>query len=111
MTYSLDLRQTVMDYNAQKGLTFAQTRHHFAVGMRTLFRWHKALSLDRHRQQPATRIDLDALQADVQNSPDDYQWVRAKRFGVRPSSLYYGLKRLAVSDKKTTQVPQGSYTI
>jgi hypothetical protein len=65
MNYSLDLCQRVIDYNAKKGLIFAQTRHHIAVGMRTLFDWHAALSLGRHRQPSATKIDLDALQADV----------------------------------------------
>jgi hypothetical protein len=82
MTDSLDLCQRVMDYKTKQGLTFEQISHHFAVGMRTLCRCNKALSPCRYRQKPATKIDMDALNADVQDAPDDYQWERAKRFGV-----------------------------
>ena len=101
MTYCLDFREIVMDYKAKEGLTFEQTSHHFGVGIRTLFRWNKALSPCRHRQKPATKIDMDALKADIQDWPDDYQWERAKRLGVSQSCIHYALKRLGVSYKKT----------
>ena len=71
MTYCLDFRERVMDYKAKEGLTFEQTSHHFGVGIRTLFRWNKALSPCRHRQKPATKIDMDALKANIQDWPDD----------------------------------------
>ena len=82
MTYSLDFRQKVMDYKTKKGLTFEQTSHHFDIGIRTLFRWSSSLSPCNKRQKPATKIDMDALKHDVENSPDDCQWERALRFGV-----------------------------
>ena len=100
MTYSLDFRQRVMDYKTKQGLTFEQTSYHFGVGIRTLFRWNKVLSPGRYRQKPATKIDRDALKVDIQDAPDDFQWERAKRFGVSQSSIYYALKRLGVSYKK-----------
>ena len=57
----------------------------------TLFRWNKALSPCRHRQKPATKIDMDALKADIQDWPDDYQWERVKRLGLSQSCIYYAL--------------------
>ena len=115
MTYCLDFRERVMDYKAKEGLTFEQTSHHFGVGIRTLFRWNKVLSPCRHRQKPATKIDMDALKADIQDWPDDYQWERAKRLGVSQSCIHYALKRLGVSYKKNAQTSQsqrpGSYRI
>ena len=115
MTYCLDFRERVMDYKAKEGLTFKQTSHHFGVGIRTLFRWNKALSPCRHRQKPATKIDMDALKAYIQVWPDDYQWERAKRLGVSQSCIHYALKRLGVSYKKNAQTSQsqrpGSYRI
>ena len=102
MTYSLDFRQKVMDYKTKKGLTFEQTSHHFDIGIRTLFRWSSSLSPCNKRQKPATKIDMDALKHDVENSPDAYQWERALRFGVHQSTIYYALKRLEISYKKNT---------
>ena len=102
MTYSLDFRQRVMGYKAKKSLTFAQTSDHFDIGIRTLFRWSKQLEPCHYRQKPATKIDMDALKADIEQSPDDYQWERAKRFKVGQSSMHYALKRLGVSYKKNS---------
>ena len=102
MTYSLDFRQKVMDYKTKKGLTFEQTSPHFDIGIRTLFRWSTSLSPCNKRQKPATKMDMDALKHDVENSPDAYQWERALRFGVHQSTIYYALKRLEISYKKNT---------
>ena len=91
-----------MDYKTKKGLTFEQTSHHFDIGIRTLFRWSSSLSPCNKRQKPATKIDMDALKHDVENSPDAYQCERALRCGVHQSTMYYALKRLGISYKKNT---------
>ena len=61
-----------MDYKTKKGLTFEQTSHHFDIGIRTLSRWSISLSPCNKRQEPATKIDMDALKHDVEKRPDDY---------------------------------------
>ncbi|WP_415668663.1 IS630 transposase-related protein, partial [Xenorhabdus nematophila] len=39
MGYSLDFRRRVLAYKDKHALTFEQTRDHFEVSIRTLFRW------------------------------------------------------------------------
>lgn len=54
------------------------------------------------RNKPSTKIDMDALQKDVLQNPDHYQYERAKKFGVSQSAIFYALKRLKITDKKNT---------
>ncbi len=74
MTYCLDFRERVMDYKAKERLTFEQTSHHFGVGILTLFRWNKALSPCRHRQnqqQKLGRVLEELKEFLVDEFPDD----------------------------------------
>ena len=57
--------------------------------------------------KPATKIDMDALAQEVQDSPDDYQWERAARFNVTQPAITKALKRLNSSYKKNTATSQG----
>ena len=43
---------------------------------------------------------MEALRKDVEENPDHYQYERAKKFGVAQSTIFYALKRLAISTKK-----------
>lgn len=43
---------------------------------------------------------MEALQKDVEDNPDLFQYKRAKKFGVSQSAIYYALKRLKISYKK-----------
>ena len=97
-----------MDYKSKKGLTFEQTSNHFAVGIRTLFRWNNTLMPCDRRQKPATKMNMELLKADVKQAPDDCQWERAQRFGVSQSSIHYALKRFGTSVKKTRQHPKAN---
>lgn len=40
------------------------------------------------------KIDMEALKKDVKAYPEDYQWERARRFGVSRSGIDWALKRL-----------------
>ena len=57
------------------------------------------------RNKPATKIDMDRLEKDIERHPDDYQWERGKRLGVTQSAIHYALQRLGVS-YKTLQHPK-----
>ena len=107
MTYSLDFRQKVFQLKQKRHLTFEQTSQHFDIPIRTLFRWQQQPEPKRNRNKPATKIDMDRLAKDIELHPDDYQWERAKRFGVTQSAIKYALTRLGVSYKKNLETSQG----
>lgn len=45
---------------------------------------------------------MEALGKDVKDNPDNFQYERAKKFGVSQSAIYYALKRLKISYKKNS---------
>ena len=79
-----------------------ETSKRFGVGIRTLFAWKKRINPYLKRDKPATKIDMEKLKKDVEEQPDDYQWERARRFGVSPNGILYALRRLAMSHKKNS---------
>ena len=107
MTYSLEFRQKVFSHKAKKGLTFAETSERFDIGIATLFRWQKNLIPCKGRNKPATKISSDKLREDVEKHPDDYQWERAKRFGVTQRVIGLALKRQGISYKKNSNTSEG----
>lgn len=100
MSYSLDFRKQVFKIKLENHLTFEETGERFGVPARTLFRWQQSIEPQTKRNKPATKIDMAALLKDVEENPDDYQYERAKRFGVCQSTIFYALRRLSVSNKK-----------
>ncbi len=82
MTYSIDFRRHALAYKESNDLTFEKTSEHFAISLRTLFRWHDNIVPCSTRQKPATKLDMDKLTKAVEDYPDDYQWERAKRLHV-----------------------------
>jgi transposase len=106
MTYPLKFRQHVFSVKEKNELTFEQTSERFDIPIRTLFRWHQKLEPCTSRNKPATKIDMEALKKDIESSPDDYQWERAKRFNVSQRGMCSALKRLGISHKKNTKTPQ-----
>ena len=58
------------------------------------------------RNQPATKINMDRREKDIERHPDDYQWQPGQRLGVTQSAIHYALPRLGVSYKKTLQHPK-----
>ena len=60
-----------------------------------------------HQQKPSSiKVCLDRLRMDVERNPDDYQWERAKRFGVTQPAIHDALKRLNLRYKKTLKHPK-----
>lgn len=100
MSYSLDFRQQVFKIKQKECLTFEETSEWFGIPIRTLFRWQKCIEPKTTRNKPSTKIDMEALRKDVEDSPDLYQYERAKKFGVSQSAIFYALQRLNISYKK-----------
>ena len=115
MTYSLDFRTKVFRIKEKKGLTFEQVSDQFDISIRTLFRWQKKLEPTMTRNKPATKINMDRREKDIERHPDDYQWERGKRLGVTQSAIHYALQRLGVSYKKNVATskdePTGTYQL
>ena len=103
MTYSLDFRQRVFAYKEKHQLTFEQTSEHFDINIATLFRWKKRLEPCATRNRPAIKVNMDILEKDIEDFPDDYQWERAKRLNVTQPGIHYALKRLKISVKKNSE--------
>ena len=51
------------------------------------------------RDKPATKINMDRREKDIERHPDDYQWQPGQRLGVTQSAIHYALPRLGVSYK------------
>jgi transposase len=100
MTYSTDLRRKVLDIKEQENLTIAEAAKRFGIGTANFSRWKKSLEPKRTRNKPATKIDMEALQRDVELHPDAYHHERAQRFGVTEGGIRKALKRLGISYKK-----------
>lgn len=100
MSYSIDFRKQIFKIKEKESLTFQETSDRFGVPIRTLFRWQRKIDPETKRNKPSTKLDMKALEKDVVENPDHYQYERAKKFGVGQSTIFYALKRLGISNKK-----------
>ena len=100
MTYSLDFRRKVLSVRKKEGLTIAEVACRFSVGIASVTRWLKKPEPCLTRNKAASKIDMVALQRDVETYPDAYQYERAERLGVSTRGVCDALKRLNVSYKK-----------
>ena len=106
MAYSQDFRDTVLAVKGKNHLTIAHTAARFCIGIATVKRWMKDPWLKTTKDRPSMKINLQALQKDIQNHPDDYQYERAVRFCCSPSGIGAALKKLRISYKKTLIHPK-----
>jgi hypothetical protein len=106
MTYPLDYRRQVLATKKKRCLTFEETAKLFALSSRTIQRWDVKLEPCKKRSMKAGKIDKDTLIQDVLDYPDDYQWERAKRFGVSGWAIGAALKRWNITHKKNSRASQ-----
>jgi transposase len=107
MGYSIDFRKRVIETREKKKLSIKETSKLFGVASSTIQRWLERIEPCTTRNKPATKIDMEALKADVEMYPDAYQWERAGRLGVSESCVQFALKRLGVSYKKNASSSKG----
>ena len=106
MTYSHDFRSKVLAVREKENLSMAKVAKRFEVGLASVMRWSNNIESIKKRNKPATKIDMEALQLDVEQYPDAYQSERATRLDVSESCIGYALKRLNVTYKKNSAAPQ-----
>ena len=107
MAYSLDFRKRVFAIQKRDKLSCGAVCERFGISTKTLGRWKKRIEPKLKRNKPATKIDMDALAADVEKYPDAYQYERAERLGVSSGCVLYALRRLGISHKKNACPPEG----
>lgn len=105
MAYSSDFRKKVLEIKKAEELTLEETASRFKIGIASLVRWKINPTPKKTRNKKATKLDMQALSEDVKNYPDLYQSERAKKLGVRQSTIHYALRRLKLSYKKNSPTP------
>ena len=84
----------------EEGQSIRSVAQHFEINKNTIVEWKKRIEIKRTRPRKPSKVDDDALRADVEQYPDDYQYERAARFGCGTSTIGDALKRLNITVKK-----------
>jgi len=100
MTYSLDLRETVLSY-INNGGSKVEAARLFNISRNTLYRW---LGMDdllpKVHGSRNRKIDKAALRKHVEEYPDLYLHERAEVFKVSLSAVHYALKKMGIVKKR-----------
>lgn len=102
MAYSQDFRQMILG-KLEAGHSYRDLAYEYSISSTTIQNWKK----QPERKQVLTRrrkIDLEALQRDVEQYPDDYQRERAVRFNCTQEAIRKALERLKISQKKDIEI-------
>ncbi|MDM1019733.1 IS630 transposase-related protein [Acinetobacter sp. VNK23] len=99
MSYSEHFRKKVLA-KLEEGYSIRVVAAQFEIDKNTIVEWKKRIEIKRTRPRKPSKIDDDALRADVEKYPDDYQYERAARFGCGTSSIGDALRRLGITVKK-----------
>lgn len=104
MSYSLDLRQKVINYIG-KGGKITEVAKTFGIVRATIYRWLNRQNLEPTKiERRQRKLDWKALEKDVQENPDAKLIERAKKFGVHPTAIWYALNQMKITRKKRTPV-------
>lgn len=104
MAYSEDLRERAVAYARKHGPVKAALA--FKVGRRSLQRWLLSPTQIAGKPGPTQprKVDLTALQAEVEANPEGYLVEFAEKLAVSASTISRHLKRLKLSRKKKPAV-------
>lgn len=108
MSYSEHFRRKVIA-KLEEGYSIRTVATQFEIDKNTILSWKKRIEVKRTRPRKPSKIDNDALRADVEKYPDDYQYERAIRLNCGVSSIGNALRRLGITVKKrpyTTRKPK-----
>lgn len=101
MSYSVDLRERVVAF-VEAGGAKAEAARRFSVSEGTVHNWLKRDNLApikvkrRHR-----KLDWKALEQHIQEKPDLRLRDRAEHFEVHTSAIWYAIKQMKITRKKT----------
>lgn len=101
MTYSIDLRERVVEY-VRSGGSKAEAARRFGVHRDTVYDWltRKDLTPSAHGERHR-KIDKDRLRAHVKEHPDMLLRERCKVFNVTIQALSHALKTMNIRKKKS----------
>ena len=99
MSYPIHFRKKILA-KLEEGQSIRAVAQHFEIDKNTIVEWKKRIEIKRTRPRKPSKVDDDALRADVEQYPDDYQYERAARFGCCTSTIGDALKRLNITVKK-----------
>lgn len=104
MTYSVDLRQRVVNY-VNNGGNVKEAKKLFNIGKATIYRWLGSPTLVPKKVETRSRkLNRVALENDVKENPDISIKERAKKFNVSPSAICYAFKKMNITRKKNSYV-------
>ena len=99
MAYSKKFREEVLRILETKKLSIRACALLFNISKSTIVRWKIRIEVKPITGRPRV-INLDELREDVKKYPSDYQYERAKRFGVTQNAIAEALVRAGISYKK-----------
>lgn len=107
MTYSVDLRERVVDFVRQGG-SKSEAARVFGVSRWCVYDWMSRETLESAKQgcPGPWKLSPETLEAHVASYPDAYQHERGVALGVSRYVVWYGLKRLGIRRKKNAAVPR-----
>lgn len=106
MTYSVDLRERVVEY-VRDGGSKSEAARRFGVSRWCVYDWLSRESLEPEKQgcPGPWKLCPETLKAHVEAYPDAYQHERGDALGVSRQVVLYGLQRLGIRRKKNASVP------
>lgn len=108
MSYSIDLRQRVVDFVLTEKASQKKASEVFQVHYKTVLNWvkqwkkTKELSPKARRTKPASKLDYRRLREQVLAHPDWYQYEHAQTFDVSQSAISKALSKMGITHKKKT---------
>ena len=85
----------------EEGYSIRAVAAQFEIDKSTIVQWKKRIEIKRTCPRTLSKIDNDALRADVEKYPNDFQYERATRFGCGTFSISDGFRHLGITIKKT----------
>ena len=106
MAYSADLRKRVMEFVEQGG-TKSEAVRLCKVSRWCVNKWCKNKNLTPNYPKRRNRkLHWHLLKEDVLKNPDALLRERAVKFGVHPHAIWYAMKEMKLSRKKTLRYTQ-----
>jgi len=103
MTYSLDLRQRVVDF-VKNGGSKAEASRAYKISEWCVYDWCQRTELKPQKppQRRKRKLDWEALRIHVQEYPDALLRERAEHFGVKINAIWYACQQMKLTRKKNT---------
>lgn len=102
--YSMDYRLRAVAYK-DEGHTFKELKETFKIPAQTYYQWKEKLQNGYYEtkiiRERKRKIDKDALKQAPAKKPDAYLRELADGFGCTESAVFYALKKLKITRKKS----------